>query len=87
MLRKEINTQRRRPVDCLHLVATGLITEECEDVSVVSALDNRDSGSNVSRRTNTVIWNPVESLSQSCYCRNDCVCLVEAGAESLWVQE
>lgn len=75
MLRKEINTQRRRPLECLHLVATGLITQECEDVSVMAALDNRDSGSNGSRRTNTVIWNPVKSLSHYCYCKNGRLCL------------
>lgn len=37
-----INTQRQRPAECLHFLAAGLIMEECEDVVVMSALDDQD---------------------------------------------
>lgn len=39
-LEREINAHRR--AECLHFMAAGLIVEECEDVSVMSALDKKD---------------------------------------------
>lgn len=58
---------RQRPAECLHLVATGLIMEECEDNSVMSESDNGDYGSFRVRQRDalyhTVIWSWVSSLS------------------------